>query len=144
MSAAGGDDNLNLTPFIDLFSTLICFLLMTAVWNTISALSTNVENSTSASEPQPEPKDKKVDLSVTLYQDRVQFMEATKPLDIPLLGANLDDNRIIAQLRLWKAKYPDRKDIVLNSANNTAYGKMISLFDMIVGEDFPEVGVNTQ
>jgi biopolymer transport protein ExbD len=144
MSAAGGDDNLNLTPFIDLFSTLICFLLMTAVWNTISALSTNVENSTSASEPQPEPKDKKVELSITLYQDKVQFMEATKPLDIPLLGANLDENKIIGQLRIWKAKYPDRKDIVLNSANNTAYGKMISLFDMIVGEDFPEVGVNTQ
>ena len=41
-SGSGGrkslDFEINLTPFIDLFSVLICFLLLTAVWIQIGSM----------------------------------------------------------------------------------------------------------
>lgn len=145
------NEELNLTPFIDLFSTLVVFLLLTAVWNQISSLSTNIENSTSSDTPPPLKKE--VQLSVTLLENEVQMLEdktATKISYINNVDENnraiktIDTQRMIQILQYWKQKYPNKKGITLNTQNNVSYGKMIQAFDTMVGQDFPEVGVNTQ
>jgi biopolymer transport protein ExbD len=41
--AGGGGSEPNLTPFIDLFSVLICFLLMTAAWLSLEAFPVQIE-----------------------------------------------------------------------------------------------------
>lgn len=134
---------LNLTPFIDLFSTLVVFLLLTAVWNQLSSLSTNIESSTSSDSPPP--KKKEIQLGVTIFQNKVQILEDNKPLDIPNIApGKMDIDRITKQIQILRQKYPKKKDVTLNTANTTPYGHMIQIFDTLVGEDFPEVGVNTQ
>lgn len=145
------NEELNLTPFIDLFSTLVVFLLLTAVWNQISSLSTNIENSTSSDTPPP--KVKEVQLSVTLLENEIQMLEDKKLTRFRYSrGLDKDNNpikkvnsdRMVQILRYWKQKYPNKKGITLNTQNNVSYGNMIEAFDTMVGQDFPEVGVNTQ
>ena len=49
---------LNLVPFIDLLSTLICFLLITAVWQKLDVMSSNTPPKNTAEmpdTPQPPP-----------------------------------------------------------------------------------------
>ena len=41
--AGGGGNEPNLTPFIDLFSVLVCFLLMTAAWLQLESLQVQIE-----------------------------------------------------------------------------------------------------
>lgn len=146
MSSGGGKSEfLNLTPFIDLFSTLIIFLIMTAVWNSIEALSTNVENITSDPSSTPDnPPPKKVALSAAIMPDRVEFAEDDKSEKIPMVNGEIDVNAIGTYLAVWRAKYPDRKDIILNTANTVPYRHMITVFDTLVGNGWPDVGVNTQ
>ena len=148
MSAGSSDgSDLNLTPFLDLFSTLICFLLLTAVWFQVEALSTNVDNvtsSNSSSSPQPE---KKVQLVVTLLQNEIQMSEDEKSNKIPVQldqKGLLNMDRVKQVLQDWRARYPDRKDVILNSENQVPYKHMITTFDTLVGEGWPDVGVNTQ
>ena len=73
MSAGGGQYELNLTPYIDLMSTLIVFLLMTVVWNQIAVLSTDGTVS-SASDTAAEAKDK-VHLAVTIMPGYTELAE---------------------------------------------------------------------
>lgn len=144
MAKSSKSEFLNLTAFVDLFSTLVIFLLMTAVWNQIASLSTNVENATSSSAPQDPPPPKKVNLAVSLFEDRLEMLEDEASTPIPYVNGDIDVNQVEAALDGWKQKYPDRKDIILNTSNPVAYRLMIKTFDTIVGKDWSDVGVNTQ
>lgn len=148
MSAGGGEGDIDLTAMLDLFSTLICFLLLTAAWMQVEALSTNVENVTSSDSPaNPDNQQKKVQLVVTLLRNEVQMAEDDKSRKFPV---QLDEKGalVLEQMKSiladWRQKYPDRKDIVLNTENEVPYKHMITAFDTMVGEGWPDVGVNTQ
>lgn len=155
MGAGGGDDDLNLVPFIDLFSVLICFLIMTAVWNQIEALSTNVDSVTSSdgAAARENPNQRKETLTVTLLKDRMEMSENVsvgaralreKNYKIAYLGPNLDHDKINRVLNDWKRRYPNKQDIILNSDNQILYDRLIKVFDALVGAGYPDVGINTQ
>lgn len=144
------NEELNLTTFIDLFSTLVCFLLITAVWNQIEALSTNIDNTTTSDSPS---KASPVNLTVTILQKYIEMSENTKAYKIPYVSESLetgqvrqsvDTQKMIKVLDYWRRKYPNKKDIVLNTENSTPYRHMILTFDTMVGNDWPDIGVNTQ
>ena len=147
MSSGGNGDDLNLTPFLDLFSTLICFLLLTAVWFQVEALSTNVDNVSSSDSPPPPDQPKKVQLAVTILKNEIQMNEDEKATKLPLEldeKGNIRPDRLKQVLADWRQKYPDRKDVILNTENQIPYKYMITTFDTLVGEGWPDVGVNTQ
>lgn len=147
MASKRGTEDMNLTAMIDLFSTLIIFLLMTAVWNQIDSLSTNVDSVTASDTPaaNPEPEKKKAMLSVTILTDRVEMAEDETINRFPLIpGAKIDLDRMKNLLDTWRAKYPDRKDIILHTHNEAPYQHLIQVFDFMVGNGWPDVGVNTQ
>lgn len=144
MAAKRLQDDLNLTPFVDLFSTLVVFLLLTAVWIHLEALTTNTDKVTSSDSAPSTPQDKKVNLTLTIMPDRVELAEDTTSTKIPHVGPDLNVNQIVRVLEKWKQKYPDRNDIVLNTENTIPYRHLITAFDTMVGAGFPDVGVNTQ
>jgi biopolymer transport protein ExbD len=154
VGAGGGKDDLNLVPFIDLFSVLICFLIMTAVWNQIDALSTNVDNATSSDAASNEnPNKRKESLTVTLLKDRMEMSESVsigsrtlseKNYRFKNLGENIDISKMERVLNSWRHKYPNKKDVILNTDNQVLYNKMIQVFDALVGGGYPDVGINTQ
>lgn len=155
MGAGGGKDDLNLVPFIDLFSVLICFLIMTAVWNQIEALSTNVDSVTSSdgAAAQENPNQKKETLTVTLLKDHMEMAENVtmgarvlreKNYKIANIGLNVDLPKMDRVLNDWKKRYPNKKDIILNTDNQILYDRLIKVFDALVGAGYPDVGINTQ
>ncbi len=138
------NQELNLTSYIDLMSTLIIFLLMTAAWNQMEALSTNTASVTASDSPEPPPEEKKkVSLTVTVFPDRVDLSEDQNLRSFPNVGGQIDSMQIIAVLSDWKTRYPDRSDITLNTDNQVPYRDMIQVFDILVGNNFPDVGLNT-
>jgi biopolymer transport protein TolR len=150
MSAGGGvsggkrgvNVELNLVPFIDLLSTLICFLLITAVWQQIQVVSTNTSQTT-AGESTSTPDDKKVDLSVSLLLDHIEASEGTNSTKIPYVNGEPDYASLLKLLDSWKAKYPDRNDITLHSDSQAIYKFMIRIMDTAAEAQFADVGINT-
>ena len=65
------------------------------------------------------------------------------PIELDPTG-NLKMDRVKQTLASWRGKYPDRKDVILNTENQIPYKHMIVTFDTLVGEGWPDVGVNTQ
>ncbi len=138
------NQELNLTSYIDLMSTLIIFLLMTAAWNQMEALSTNTANVTASDSSEPPPNEtKKVSLTVTVFPDRIELSEDQKLRSFPNVGGQIDTSQIISVLMDWKTRFPDRTDITLNTDNQIPYKSMIEVFDILVGNKFPDVGLNT-
>lgn len=145
----GGDKRsanaeLNLVPYIDLLSTLICFLLITAVWQQIEALSTSSPQAPSSESSPPTPPDpNKIDLSVSLYTDRVEMVVNQDKTPIPFINGNPDYSRILEALKSWKTRWPERRDLVLHSDSQAPYKHLIGLMDLFNETEFPDVGVNT-
>ena len=133
---------LNLVPFIDLLSTLICFLLITAVWSQITALNTNTGATTAGENAKP-PDEKKVDLSVSLLTDHVELTEGTQPIMLRHINNEPDVEGMARVLQTWKQKYPDRSDLILYSDSQAPYRFLIKMMDTMVANKFEDVGVNT-
>lgn len=150
--AGGGGTEPNLTPFIDLFSVLICFLLMTSAWIQLESMPSSIERpKTDAAEadltPPPKPEDdkKKVKLAVTVFADKVVMKENEN--EWPVASAaerDFDKTRIVKILAAWKKKFPEKRDIVLNTDATITYGSMIKMYDLLVASDWPDVGINPQ
>lgn len=145
MSGGGGQYELNLTAYVDLMSTLIVFLLMTAVWSQLAVLSTDT-SSTTASDGTPPPADNKpkVTLSVTVLPNHMEMVENEASLKIPHVNGQIDEMRMVQILRRWHEKHPKKTDVILNTENTVTYKMLVKAFDTLVGNDFPDVGVSTQ
>lgn len=147
--AGGGGNEPNLTPFIDLFSVLICFLLMTAAWVQLESMPTSIEKTTTSDAPPSEAPpplndEKKVSLAVTLFKDRVVLKENETETVIPHVGAQVEQERLQSILSQWRQRFPQKKDVVLNTSAGVLYGDMIKMYDLLVSSDWPDVGINPQ
>ncbi len=139
---------LNLVPFIDLFSALICFLLMTAAWQNLEVINTGappkaIDLRDENDEPTPMPKsDKpKVALVVTLYFDRLEVGEDAIVRSYPHIAGTPDFQRLSMTLADWRKRFPDRKDVLLSTENRAPYKHLIKLMDTFILGEFPEVGI---
>lgn len=134
---------LNMTPFIGLFALLVIMLLLTSAWNHIAVLSTDTSSTTSSDSPAND--EEKVNLYVTILSNRIEMSEDEKASNVPHInGSEIDKEKMIQILNQWKQKYPDRSDVVLNTENTVTYNQLITVFDTLVGNEWPDVGVNTQ
>ncbi len=148
----GGSDKrssnaeINLVPYIDLLSTLICFLLITAVWQQISVITTNSSTTPPPSEDSfnPNPIDpNKIDLSIKIFDNR---LEMTAGKDMKAVGSNaggLDRMSIKAILKEWKKTYPDKPDITINSEALVPYKLLIQAMDILIEENYIGPSINT-
>lgn len=145
--AAGGGNEPNLTPFIDLFSVLVCFLLMTAAWIQLESMPTNIEKATASDSPSPEtppppPDEKKVQLIVDMAANSVSLREDEKTTQLADQGTEIDVEGIKRILAEWKTRHPEKKDVILNTEARVMYGQMIKMYDVLVANQFPDVGIN--
>lgn len=139
---------LNLVPYIDLMSSLICFLLITAVWQEIEVVSSNAPPKATAEipeAPRPTPpldQEKKVMLVVAIGPDKIELSEDEKNTAIPHIEGDPDLNRLIPLLKEWKARFPQRNDVILASDNKAKYKHLILMMDTLIDEQFPDVNIN--
>lgn len=139
---------LNLVPFIDLLSTLICFLLITAAWQELDAMSSSAPPKATAEmpeTPQPTPppdQTKKVMLTVALGTDKLDVSEDDKITPIPHVNGEPDTSRLVEVLKTWKSRFPDRKDVILATDNKAKYKHLVLMMDTLIAEQFPDVAIN--
>lgn len=149
--AGGGGTEPNLTPFIDLFSVLICFLLMTAAWLNLETFPVQIEKDKSSSNSQetppseepPKDDSKKISLSFTLMQEKILAKEGENEILIPhLMNNEINSIKIEELLTVWRQKFPNKKDLILNTEAKVTYGQMIGFYDLLIALDWPDVGIN--
>lgn len=153
----GGDKksanaDINLVPYIDLLSTLICFLLITAVWQQVSVITTNSKAGPPAAEdsfnPNPVPPDEKVSLSVKIMEKALETT-AGKGEQKNIKAFEHDGKQMInkssfkALLKEWKKQYPDMQEITINSEAKIPYRLLIETMDVLIEENYTGLAINT-
>lgn len=147
--AGGGGSEPNLTPFIDLFSVLVCFLLMTAAWIQLESMPSSIEKSTASNnpaptDPPPEKDEKKVTLAISIFKDKITLKENEKEIEIKNFDKEFDKEKLKSEFLRWRTTYADKKDVILNTDPEVTYGDMIKMYDLLVASDWPDVGINPQ
>lgn len=140
----GMTTNLNLVSFIDLFSTLIIFLLVTSVWEQLAAVPVSLGSTETHPIQMPSsPSDiKKVnaDLKVIIDKAGVVLFDSGKSTRIAreaLLGS--DFSQLEAFVSQSRQKYADKRDVVLSLADDAIYSDLVTVMDKFLAEDFDQL-----
>ncbi|MEQ1723151.1 MAG: biopolymer transporter ExbD [Pseudobdellovibrio sp.] len=145
----GGDKrssnaDINLVPYIDLLSTLICFLLITAVWQQVSVITTNSTTSPPEDAFNPTPADpNKVDLSLKIFENRLELTAGKDVKTLNHANAQIDKTSFKSVLKEWKKQFPDKQDITINSEAAIPYKFLIQTMDTLIEENYIGLSINT-
>lgn len=141
------DFELNLIPFIDLLSTCICFLLLTAVWLNVGSM--NVKQAVGG-QPAAETVKKPIlwvflgdKGEVTLEARDAQRMPASMR-KLKLTGAaegKTNLQQLAVQLELMKQAEPELKTALIQPRAQTSYEDIIDLMDQFKRSGLGDLGV---
>lgn len=140
------DFELNLIPFIDLLSTCICFLLLTAVWLHVGAL--NVKQAVggqSAAETEKKPTmwvmlGDKGDVTLDLRDARVPAKLAK--VSIPGVDGKPNLENLKATLQQIKATEPALTTALIQPRATSVYEDIIDLMDQFRKSGLIDLGVS--
>lgn len=140
------DFELNLIPFIDLLSTLICFLLITAVWMQIGSL--NVKQAVGgqpAAETEKKPtawifmeKDGAITFDV---RDSASLANSLKKSTVPAKDGKMDlevISKLTSDLRMVD---PGLKTALIQPKADTSYEDIVDLMDTVKKAGLGDLGV---
>ena len=140
------DFELNLIPFIDLLSTCICFLLLTAVWLNVGAM--NVKQAVGgqpASETAKKPTlwvflGDKGDISFEA-KDSQKLPAAMKKFKLPGAEGKTNFLQLASQLELMIKAEPELKTALIQPRAQTPYEDIIDLMDQFKKSGMGDLGV---
>lgn len=139
----GKGNNLNLVPFVDLFSTLIIFLITTAVWDELAAVKMNMgvqdKPAKTVVKNKEDVKKIKSDLKVTIREDMYEIFDQGHTSRFPKNGDQWDFTPLEQFFAEARGKYPDKKDMVIMSGDKVAYEDLIAVMDRSLAQDFREL-----
>jgi biopolymer transport protein ExbD len=118
-----------LVPMIDIFTVLVTFLLMTAVFSRTVVLQLNLPASqTEFKEPPPG-----LVLEVMVRKDLLQVADRnTGPLHtVPNTAAGYDYDGLAEYLKFVKTKFPDKTDATILLEPDTAYDTLVQVMDRV-------------
>ena len=141
------DAELNLVPFIDLMSTCICFLLITAVWTQVSMIQigSSIYGKKNDSGQVDTPQKEQISLKLDINQQGYSVTAGRQSLRIPKTkGGEYDQDSLISQLRDIKTKFPDKTDGIISLLDEIKYDELIRGMDAFMTAGFPEIAIATQ
>jgi biopolymer transport protein ExbD len=118
-----------LVPMIDIFTVLVTFLLMTAVFSKTVVLELNLPASvTEFKEPPPG-----LMIEVMVRKDLIQVADRnTGPLaTLPNTAAGYDYEGLTNYLKRVKAKYPEKTDATILLEADTPYDILVQVMDRV-------------
>ena len=159
------DVTINLVPFIDLMSSLICFLIMTAVWNQIDRLEVSQAGGPSNSEQPPEEsKTLPLNLQIkgdgflvttgnstyTVDKNGARYVYCHKDSDkIEADAAKCDEDSLIGALRKVKSEASGQSNITIQCLDSIPYRELVRVVDVCKMNDssnsplfFPDVAIS--
>jgi biopolymer transport protein TolR len=143
------DAQLNLTPFIDLLSTCVCFLLITAVWIEIGTVEVKQSHGTEAAAEKKESYDldlvfqSPTQLSLNLKKSGkiVQKLDVTGE-DFTGMLASLNTH-IVDKVLLFKDKTIEIATATVTPRSSVDYGHLISTMDVLRKNQIVNIGILT-
>jgi biopolymer transport protein ExbD len=137
----GGKKNtdfaVNLVPFIDLLSSLIAFLMMTAVWTQVGRLQVATGGGVSESTDTPKPT---LQLNLTITE-RGYVITAGGVIEVPKKDGSFDLKGLGERLKAIKADNPDQRNITVMAEDAIAYEDLVRVVDMCIEQGLPDVSV---
>jgi biopolymer transport protein ExbD len=118
-----------LVPMIDIFTVLVTFLLMTAVFSRTVILQLNLPPPNSTwKEPPPG-----LQLEVMVRKDLLQVADRnTGPLaTMPNIASGYDFDGLTEYLKRVKAKFPDKTDASILLEHDTPYDTLVQVMDRV-------------
>ncbi len=134
--------NLNLVPFIDLLTCLICFLLMSAVWVQIGKISVTQSGQGAPVEQTPDEAER-FNLVVAITPQGFLVTGNGQTIADILKKDNLYDFGSLGnKLKEIHGQFPDKKDIVVMSEDTIKYQHLINTMDVCLTNEFPNISVS--
>lgn len=144
VTTEGGENGLNvelnLVPFIDLLSSLVLFLLVTAVWLQVGTIPTNIESPGKA-QASASPENR-----IMIHLGKGHF-QLTWPIAFGRrLPSSLDQNLEHLQRVLQEAasKQKSLSSVGVSSEDGVEYGLVVSTVDTAKKAGFVNVALSTQ
>lgn len=143
-------EELNLVPMIDIFTVLVTFLLMTAVFYRTVILELNLPSAQAVTEP---PQD--LELEVLVRKARLEVGDRNSGLltQIPNGPAGYDLPALSEYLQRVKQQFPQKLDATLLFEPDVSYDSLVQVMDtvrvveqrqggrMVQAELFPEISI---
>jgi len=118
-----------LVPMIDIFTVLVTFLLMTAVFSRTVILQLNLPP------PQTEFKEPPPGLQLEVMVEKDQLMVADRnsgPLHaVPNTAQGYDYDGLVEYLKFVKTKFPDKTEASILLEPDTAYDTLVQVMDHV-------------
>lgn len=143
------DAQLNLTPFIDLLSTCVCFLLITAVWIEIGTVEVKQSHGTEAAAEKKDSFDldlvfkSPTELALNLKKNgkRVQKL-AVKADTFESMLTQLNSN-IVSNVLTFKKKPIEIATATVTPRSTVDYGNLIQTLDVLRQNKIVNIGILT-
>lgn len=137
------DHEVPLIPFIDLLLCCIMFLLVTAVWNKLSAVDANLEPNGPTQDPGVLPPDEPpamLRVAADGYRiagsggDEIRIARADE--------ATYDIAALREHLRARRGIDPNERAMIVTADDGVAYAELVSAMDALAGTGYQEVTVS--
>jgi biopolymer transport protein ExbD len=125
----GSGEELNLVPMIDIFTVLVTFLLMTAVFSRTMILELNLPTSDASAAPPPPG----LQLEIVVRKDKLQVSDRGSGLltEFANTPAGYDLTALSAYLQRVKEKYPDKIDATMLLEQDINYDALVQVMDTV-------------
>ncbi len=136
------EDNLNITPVMNIFLILVPFLLLTAVFVRISILEFSLPTSTQAGEAQQPQRNPVVTI---LAISEKGFELKTKGMKIPFIVKKEDDfdfQTLVEKLQKVKETHTQTEDIILAPQVSIKYDTIIKVMDRCRENGFFNISIS--
>ena len=128
------DVELNLVPFIDLMSTCISFLLITAVWTQVSMIQigSSIYGKKTDTGQVEQPNREQMILKIDVTFDGYNVTAGRQNFRIPKVNGEYDQDQLVAQLKDIKTKYPEKIDGIIGLLDEIKYDELIRGMDAMM------------
>jgi biopolymer transport protein ExbD len=124
------DPELNIIPMIDIFTVLVTFLLMTAVFSRIVVLNLGLPVA-SATQQLEQLQDLKLEVIVREASIEVADQGTGRLADFPKNGAAHDLKGLSEYLQRVKARFPDKTQATILLQADTSYDTLVQVMDTL-------------
>jgi biopolymer transport protein ExbD len=122
-----------LVPMIDIFTVLVAFLLMTAVFSRIAIMQIDLPSSVD-----PKPTEPKVRLEVIVRQDSIDLSDGKQVIgSIPKASGAYDLNALTELVLAVKREHPTSEDASVLSEPKVPYDDLVQVMDAIRSAELP-------
>jgi len=122
-----------LVPMIDIFTVLVTFLLMTAVFSRIAIMQIDLPSSAA-----PKPAEPKFRLEILVRQDGFELSDGKQEIGtIPKASGAYDLNALTERVLAVKREHPTSEDASVLSEPKVAYDDLVQVMDAIRSTELP-------